>query len=109
MGLESARETGLTTLLGLSWCVISATFSIVSNRLLAGFPHPTTVSILNLTTTVALTRLLPAQRPDAPPISPRYYLRVVVPLAVCKLACILMTLIGKLNVPLSYEQTGILL
>jgi solute carrier family 35 protein E1 len=93
----------------LIWYSISSIANIIGKRLLTVFPHPISVTLVQLfhgwVYSVPLLRLLRIPQPTYLHSSRIYYITILVPLAIGKLLSQLTSQISLRLVPVSYTHT----
>lgn len=93
----------------LLWYSISSVANIIGKRLLTIFPHPCTVTLVQLfhgwIYSIPLLRLIQIPSPTYLHSTRIYYLTIIVPLAIGKLLSQLTSQISLKLVPVSYTHT----
>jgi solute carrier family 35 protein E1 len=93
----------------LLWYSISSVANIIGKRLLTIFPHPFTVTLVQLfhgwIYSIPLLRLIQIPSPTYLHSTRIYYLTIIVPLAIGKLLSQLTSQISLRLVPVSYTHT----
>lgn len=91
----------------LVWYAVSAASNVVGKLFLRDFPYPTTRTIVQLLSTV--TFLVPTLRlldiPKPKPFSNRYFVKLIIPLAVGKFIALALSHVSIWKVPVSYAHT----
>ena len=102
------RQALKIVLLCVCWYSISATNNVIIKQIFQVFPHPMTVTMVHLLAVCAFLgpTLTVLNVEPTPYISRRFFLRIMVPLAVGKLFASLSGHVSILRVPLSYAHTG---
>ena len=92
------------------WYSISAANNVLIKQIFQVFPHPMTVTMVHLLAVCAFLgpTLTVLNVEPTPYVSRRFFLRIMVPLAIGKLFASLSGHVSILKVPLSYAHTGIL-
>lgn len=105
---KEMRQRLTIILLCLSWYVVSSTNNVIGKMVFNQFPFPTTVTMVQLLSITVYSgpffRLL-GIRPRAE-IPRRYYMRLIVPLAIGKFLASVCSHISIWKVPVSYAHTG---
>lgn len=91
------------------WYSISAANNVLIKQIFQVFPHPMTVTMVHLLAVCAFLgpTLTVLNVEPTPYVSRRFFLRIMVPLAIGKLFASLSGHVSILKVPLSYAHTGI--
>ena len=93
----------------ISWYSISSIANIIGKRLLTIFPHPFTVTLVQLfhgwAYSVPLLRLIHIPQPTYLHSTRIYYITILIPLAIGKLLSQLTSQISLRLVPVSYTHT----
>lgn len=103
------REVVTVLFLCLMWYVVSSSSNVVGKMLLSEFPYPITVTMVQLTSITIYSGPffnLWGVRRYASNITWRYYLRLIVPLALGKFLANVFSHVSIWKVPVSYAHTG---
>lgn len=109
MGEKPAlRQAVKIVFLCACWYTLSATNNVLIKQIFQVFPHPMTVTMVHLLAVCAFLgpTLTVLNVEPTPYISRRFFLRIMVPLAIGKLFASLSGHVSILKVPLSYAHTG---
>ena len=104
------RQATKIVFLCVCWYTISATNNVIIKKIFQVFPHPMTVTMVHLLAVCAFLgpTLTVLNVEPTPYVSRRFFLRIMVPLAIGKLFASLSGHVSILKVPLSYAHTGII-
>ena len=106
---ESKRLIVQVVCLCLGWFVVSSLNSIIGKVTLNVFPYPMTVTMIQLSSIFFYLRptlkYLNVKRTELQ-IGRRYYLRMIIPLALAKFLASVSSHISLWKVPVSYSHTG---
>ena len=102
------RQTVKIVFLCVCWYSISAANNVLIKQIFQVFPHPMTVTMVHLLAVCAFLgpTLTVLNVEPTPYVSRRFFLRIMVPLAIGKLFASLSGHVSILKVPLSYAHTG---
>ena len=102
------RQALKIVFLCVCWYSISAANNVLIKQIFQVFPHPMTVTMVHLLAVCAFLgpTLTVSNVEPTPYVSRRFFLRIMVPLAIGKLFASLSGHVSILKVPLSYAHTG---
>ena len=102
------RQALKIVFLCVCWYSISAANNVLIKQIFQVFPHPMTVTMVHLLAVCAFLgpTLTVLNVEPTPYVSRRFFLRIMVPLAIGKLFASLSGHVSILKVPLSYAHTG---
>lgn len=105
---KETRQRLTIVLLCLVWYIVSSTNNVIGKMVFNQFPYPTTVTMVQLLSITVYSGpffKLWGVRPRSD-IPRRYYMRLIVPLAIGKFLASVTSHISIWKVPVSYAHTG---